>query len=103
MGDGGNDALMAVPVERRYLVDSCPETGLQRVTDNGGVPCGWDGLNDPCELPGHGHCDEECVGTGMGCTAFDCDFYAEAITTGKIHDATTGLLSVAWCFFKTLC
>ena len=34
------------------------------------------------ELPGAGYCDEECAGTGMGCTAFDCDFYAEAITTG---------------------
>ena len=66
----------------RYLVETCPAVGLQRVTDNGGVPCGWDGLNDPCELPGAAYCDEECAGTGMGCTAFDCDFYAEAITTG---------------------
>ena len=43
--------------------------------------CGWDGLGDACELPGAVYCDEECVGTGMGCTSSDCDFYANVLAT----------------------
>ena len=64
-----------------YLVQSCPADGLARVAANGGTSCGWDGLGDACELPGAAYCDEECAGTGMGCTRADCDFYANVLAT----------------------